>query len=378
MDQTRLINDLIRLIEIPSTSLDSNLPVAAQMLDWLIGLGFEIETIDYTDRRGILKRNLVARRGSGSGGLAYFGHNDCVPIETWRGPGGPFAPVIEDGRLYGRGACDMKGSLAAMLEAARRTEDLALTHPLYYICTADEEVGYRGAAEVAARSELYRELVEGGVRGIIGEPTCLEVVYGHKGSVGLMAVSHGVAAHSSTTEGKNANLAMIPYLVEMKAIYDETETDDKWKNREFDPPTMTWNIGINDHNPAFNITSPRSTCTVYFRPMPGIDYLPLIERAREAAERQGLEFIVVGDGAALLTDPESPIVQDLLALTGASAPRTVSFATDACKFGDLESLMVFGPGDIAQAHKDDEFIELAQLEAGADLYTQLIERWCGE
>ena len=97
-----------------------------------------------------------------------------------------------------------------------------LKQPFYITCTADEEVGYIGAKHVAEKSKLYREMVDGDARGIIGEPTMLEVVYAHKGTTGFSAVSRGRAAHSSTDKGLNANLAMIPFLAEMKVIHDET------------------------------------------------------------------------------------------------------------------------------------------------------------
>ena len=185
-----------------------------------------------------------------------------------------------------------------------------------------------------------------------------------------------MAAHSSTRHGKNANLAMIPFLADMKDIHDETESQAAWQNTTFDPPTMSWNIGINDGNTAVNITAPLSLCSVYFRPMPGVDHQPLLERARESASRHGLEFEMVGDGSPMFTDPSSSAVVELLQCTGLEKPQTVSFGTDACMFGDLESLTLLGPGDIAQAHTDDEWIELDQLNRGAELYTQLIKRWC--
>ena len=191
---------------------------------------------------------------------------------------GPFTPTVVGDKLYGRGSCDMKGSIACMMAAAERFSAAELNQPIYITCTADEETGYGGANEVVKHSRLYREMVDGNSRGIIGEPTRLDVVYAHKGCIGLVATSKGRAAHSSTREGLNANLAMIPYLAEMKAIHDETEADPAWRNDEFDPPTMSWNIGINDHTAAINITAPQSVCTVYFRPMPGHDPEPLIER----------------------------------------------------------------------------------------------------
>src|SRR5690606_17102638 len=121
-----------------------------------------------------------------SGGMAYFGHTDVVPADPWFSrEHGPFQPTVVGERLYGRGSCDMKGSVASMLAAAARFSPSQLKQPVYITCTADEEIGYGGAAAVVKRSKLYREMVAGGSRGIIGEPTLLEVVYAHKGTYGF-------------------------------------------------------------------------------------------------------------------------------------------------------------------------------------------------
>lgn len=270
----------------------------------------------------------------------------------------------------------MKGSIACMLAAAEAVPASELKRPLYITCTADEEIGYGGAAAVAQRSELFKEMVAGGTRGIIGEPTRLEVVYAHKGTYGFVAVSRGRAAHSSTREGVNANLAMIPFLVEMKRLHDELESDPLWQNDEFDPPTVSWNIGINDHTRAINITPPQSVCTVYFRPMPGIDADALVERARRAAAECGLEFELRASAPPLYVDPGSEYIRDMLRLAGREAPRTVSYGTDGAMLTALEHLVVFGPGDIAQAHTWDEWIALEQLQRGTELYARAIRRWC--
>jgi acetylornithine deacetylase len=263
-----------------------------------------------------------------------------------------------------------------MWAAAASVPEEKLRRPVYVTCTADEEIGYGGAQEVARRSKLYKEMVSGDSHGIIGEPTRLEVVYAHKGTYGFTAVAHGRAAHSSTNQGVNANLAMIPFLAEMKAIHDELERDPTWQNPEFDPPGVSWNIGINDHTAAVNITPPQSVCTVYFRPMPGQDPEALIERARAAAEQYGVEFQRGHSGRALYVDPHSPFVQQVLKLAGRPAPRTVAYGTDGVMFGDLKNILVLGPGDIAQAHTHDEWIDLAQLEQGTALYARLIEHFC--
>ena len=360
-----------------TTSVLSNAEVSGYVEDVLRGLGFAIERIEYDDANGVRKVNILGKKGDGPGGMAYFGHTDVVPADPWfTSDFGPFEPTIVDDRLYGRGSCDMKGSIACMLAAAERYADSSFAHPLYITCTSDEEIGYGGASAVAARSETFRQMVEGDACGIIGEPTMLEVVYAHKGTSGICATSHGKASHLSTRAGLNANLAMIPFLAEMKAIHDETESDPAWQNEEFDPPTISWNIGINDHTAAVNITPPQSVCTVYFRAMPGQDVEGLIERARAKADECGIQFEVKSRAEPLYIDPESEFVKEVLELAGQTKPTTVCYGTDGGMLMDLQKMVVIGPGDIAQAHTWDEWIELEQLELGTDLYARMLEHWC--
>ncbi len=374
MDAQTLTADLVRF---ESTSSLTNVPIIDYCESLLKRRGFEVERLDYTDEKGVRKSNVVGKKGSGTGGMGYFGHTDVVPADPWLfKEHGPFQPTVKDGKLFGRGSCDMKGSVACAIAAADRFTKDELRKPVYITLTADEEVGYHGAKEVANRSELFKEMVAGNTNGIIGEPTELEVVYAHKGTYGIVATSKGKAAHSSTREGLNANLAMIPFLAEMKTIHDETLTDPAWLNSEFDPPWISWNIGINDYTYAVNITPPQSICTVYFRPMPGQDPDKLLARAEAAAKRCGVEYKTRSRGKPLYVDPQSPFVQEVLKLSGKATPRTVAYGTDGAMFTALKQMLVFGPGSIRQAHTHDEFIELDQLEKGTDMYAKLIRHWC--
>jgi acetylornithine deacetylase len=370
--------DYVRdLVSFGSISSVSNVDVCDRLERVLKSLDFETERIDYVDAAGVKKSNVVGKRGDGPGGLAYFAHTDVVPADNWfSSEHGPFVPTVKDGRLYGRGSCDMKGSLGCALAAAASISRKKQRAPLYITGTADEEVGYVGATEVARRSVLFRQMVESGACGIIGEPTELDVVYAHKGTWGFRAISRGRAAHSSTRDGLNANLAMIPFLVEMKAIHDETERDPAWQDTRFDPPTVSWNIGINDHTRAVNITPPQSVCTVYFRPMPNQQPARLVERARAAAQRSGLEFEATWTAPPLEVDVHSDFVKEMLALADKPAARTVCYGTDGTQFTALKKLMVIGPGSIAQAHTFDEWIDLKQLAMGTRFYARCIDRWC--
>lgn len=371
------LNYAQNLVSYDSISRKSNVAVSNYVDDTLQSLGFQTERIDYQDANGVQKSCVVGKKGTGTGGVAYFGHTDVVPADPWFFPEhGPFTPTVKDGKLYGRGSCDMKGSVACMLAAAEQFSVETLKRPIYVTCTADEEIGYGGALEVTRKSRFYREMVAGESHGIVGEPTCLEVIYAHKGTFGFSAVSHGRAAHSSTGKGVNANLKMIPFLAEMKMIHDELLVDPRWQHPEFEPPTVSWNIGVNDHTAAVNITPPQSICTVYFRPMPGQDGEILMERARQAAERCGLEFRRGHSGKPLYVDPHSAYVKDMLQLGGRTAAKTVPYGTDGCMFHEMKNIVVFGPGDIAQAHTHDEWIDLQQLELGTQTFSRVIEHFC--
>lgn len=366
-----------RLVGFDSTSHLSNRLISKYLEMKLTKHGFVVEKIEYLDRHQVPKVNLVAKKGGGQGGLAYFGHSDVVPAEKWFTPKfGPFEPAIARDRLYGRGSCDMKGSIACILTAAQAFAWEDFTQPLYIAITADEETGFNGAKCVVEESKLYREMVEHGTKAIIGEPTSLEVVHAHKGSVEITAVSKGIAGHSSSRKNVSANLAMIPFLAEMKAIHDEVESDQKWQNDLFDPPSLTWNINIKDDSPALNVTAGKSKCQMYLRPMPGIDVEPLIARVRLAGEKTGVKVRVNQWGNTFFTSPGSEFVQESLKLAHRPKSKTVSYGTDGGIFTEIADKIVFGPGSIDQAHTVNEWISLEQLSLGTDMYAKMIRHWC--
>ncbi len=368
---------LSQLIPFPSVSSESNRPVNELIAAWLTAMDFELEWLDYRDDRGVLKSSLAARKGPAGRGMAYCGHTDVVPVQSWSFlHSGPWQPHVTPDRFYGRGSCDMKGSVACMLAAAEATRTESLREPLRLIITADEEIGMFGAAHVAQHSQFYRDMVRERARTIIGEPTSLDVVHAHKGAQLIIVTSRGRAAHSSTGLGLNANLAMIPFLAGLKTIHDEMDSDDRWKDHRFTPPHPTMNIGINDHNGALNITSPTSICTINFRPMPGQDADAAVRRIQELAERCGLEFELRFSCDPLFTDPDGEFVAEVLRLADRTHSRTVAYGTDGAVLTDLQDVVVLGPGDILQAHTDDEWVALDQLQRAAELYEKLIRHWC--
>ena len=366
-----------RLVEFDTTSCVSNSLISQYLEMKLTEHGFVVEKIEYRDKSNVQKTNLVAKKGDGYGGLAYCSHSDVVPAEKWFSKEfGPFEPTISSDRLYGRGSCDMKGSIACMLTAAQQFSRDELKQPISFIVTADEEVGFDGAKCVVEESKLYREIVNHGTKAIIGEPTSLEVVHAHKGSIEIIATARGKAGHSGGRQGVNANLKMIPFLSDMKAIYDEAESEKKWQNDCFDPPTLSWNILVKDDAPALNVTAGNSVCKMYVRPMPGIDVEPLLNRVRESAKVNELELQVNAHGGGFFVDPSSDFVQQSLQLTHRSESKTVSYGTDGVMFTEIEDKIVFGPGSIDQAHTIDEWIALEQLELGTEMYSKMIRHWC--
>jgi acetylornithine deacetylase len=373
-DVVKLTKDLVSY---NSESLRTNVPVTEHVASVMKKIGFQVEQLVYDDVNGVPKLCLVGKLGKGRGGLTLMSHDDVVPAKKEEGwVGDPYTVRTSKGKLYGRGVCDMKGPLAATLCAAARykAKDLS-SAPLFIIVTADEEIQARGAWEVTKRSRLFEEAAGG--YGLICEPTLLKVVYAHKGSLGLRVTSKGRAAHTSTLKGTNANLAMIPFLAEMSKINDLVLSSKRYRNEEFNPPHSEWSIGINDNNVATNISPVTSVCTVNHRPMPGIDVNPLIERARAKAKAQGLKIEIFKPGNGLYTSPDASIVQTALKMTGTRKAGTVAYGTDGLAFSTkMKSLVVLGPGNIAQAHTVDEWVEIDQLKKGVDLYARFIDHVC--
>ncbi len=364
------------LIAIPSYSQISNATVSDVLAERLRQAGFEtIERLVYQDTRvdlaGVAKHTLVARKGQGQGGLGFLAHSDTVPADgAWQ----PFTPRVEGGKLIGRGACDMKGPLAAALVAAAAVEASALRQPLYFVITADEEQGFGGAKQAIAESKL---LAEGWpTHAIITEPTSLAPVYAHKGGHHVQVTAHGEAAHTSTGRGVSANFLIAPFLAEMAAWEPELRSDPRYLDEEFDPPHGGINLTLNDGGTPSNITAAKTVATLALRAAPRMDYRGAVQHIVERAAAHGLETAVSGYDP-FYTSPDAEIVRVAATVTG-ERPRTVSYGTDGLVFREIDGLamVVLGPGDIAQAHTVGEWIEVAELERSVGVYRALIERLC--
>ncbi len=346
------------LVRMDSRSAVSNLPVAQRIEAELAG--FEVERLDYADAAGVAKRVLVAHRGA-PGGLALSAHMDTVPETGWTDD--PWGGAIRDGVLHGLGSADMKGPLAAIIRAAQAAPRATL------LLTTDEETTKAGAREIVARSALAREAAPRGI--IVAEPTGLRPVRGHRSHISFTATARGVQAHSSTGLGTNANWALIPFLAELRAVHATLREDPAWQDEGYDPPFSDFNLVLDNHGAAINVTVPVATARVKFRYSRRMNPAPLLARLERAAREAGVELAIAREGLPPELDAGHPLVRHCVRTTGLAA-ATVPFGTDASILQDVAPCVILGPGSIAVAHTPHERVAVAGLEAARDLYLRLL------
>lgn len=359
------------LVAIDSVSARSNAPAADRLEAEFRQRGFEVERLEYDDAAGVRKVNLVARKGEGTGGLAFLSHLDTVPGTNWDRD--PWSPVVEGDRLIGLGACDMKGPLAATLIAADSIDVSKLKAPVIVVAAADEEVTMQGARQVVAESKLFRETKPS--YGVVAEPTMLVPIYAHKGGAFVTVVAEGVAAHTSLDRGISATFLIAPFLAEMAELAERLKSDPSYRNELFDPPTLGFNMTINDGDCRPNVTAARTVASVFMRPMPDDRSADVVAEITERAEKRG--FAVTSRiGKPFFTSPDSEIINAALAVTGVEKAQVVPYGTEAGIYQEHLDVVILGPGDIGQAHTNGEWIELAQLNRAVEVYIGLIERLC--
>ncbi|HTW70398.1 MAG TPA: M20/M25/M40 family metallo-hydrolase [Acetobacteraceae bacterium] len=356
-----LTRDLVR---IDSRSFVSNLAVAERIEAALSG--FDVERLDYTDRGGVAKRALVAHRGD-AGGIALSGHMDTVPDTGWQED--PWSARIDaEGVLHGLGSTDMKGPVAAAIVAACA---LPASVPVTLLITTDEETTKQGAREIASHSDLVRKVTPRGI--IVVEPTRLIPVRGHRAHIHFTCTARGVQAHSSTGKGRNANWDLLPFLVEMKAIFERLRSDASLQDADYEPPFSDFNLVIDNHGAAVNVTVPLATARIKFRYSAKVDPAPVLAAVREAAARSGVTVTEDREGFPPELPADHPLVALCAAATGQTA-RTAPYGTDASELQAIAPCVVLGPGDIAVAHTPTEQVRLSDLEAAVPLFMRLAEQ----
>lgn len=368
VDMLQLAKDLIA---IPSVSRSSNAVISDFLEEQLKQLDFEVERLEYVDENGETKVSLVTKKGSGTDGLSLISHSDTVPGQEQDWPA--FSPAAQDGRLVGRGSCDMKGPLAATIIAAAETDARRLKKPIYIIVAADEEVGSVGASYIAAESTLFNH--NGPKYGVIAEPTRLRPIYAHKGGCQVKVTAYGQAAHTSTDRGISANFLIAPFLAEMAELAKLLKSDESFMNQEFDPPTTGFNMTLDDGGCRPNVTAAKTVCTLGFRPMPNDRSRDIAAMITEKAAKYGFE-VTSRRFEPFYISPEAELIQIACRCAAVEKAETVPFGTDAFVLQDALELVILGPGDIAQAHTVGEWVEIAQLEAAVAIYKQMIDQLC--
>jgi len=344
---------LRELVAVDSTSARSNLPMLDVLERHARGLGLSTRRLSWTDGAGVAKANLIASRGGEKGGLALVGHSDCVPFDpAWEGA---LRPSLEGDKLYGRGSADTKAYLAAMLAAAERST----ASPLQLVFSADEEVGCLGARKLVDEGALRPR------HAIVGEPTRLIPVLGHKGYCLAEIAIHGAEGHSAFPEtGASAVLAAGQVLREIERIGEELRGD---SDALFGPPHTTMNVGVIQGGKAKNVIPGLCTLSVEWRPLPSQDLRKVLRMLEDACRRISRDRIRIEVTAQRLDAgvavPKDSEVVAFLAQQSGNAPETIPFGTELPYLVRMGAqACVFGPGDIRVAHRTGEFVPLDELK----------------
>jgi succinyl-diaminopimelate desuccinylase len=302
--------------------------------------------------------------------LCMTGHMDTVPLGGAPWSAEPFGS-LDDGRLHGRGASDMKGGVAAIVLAAERVAALGRGEAgLELVFTAAEETGCEGARFLAERPGLLGRV--GAV--LVAEPTGGVPHVGHKGVVFTRASTEGVSAHGSAPHlGRNA---IYPLARAVAALADLTL--DAEPHPVLGEPTL--NVGTIAGGSGVNLVPDRAEAQIDVRTVPGLTgEAVLAQLAAAAGPEVALEPWI--DLAPVITDPNDPWLQTVFAIAGGdSEPRGVAYFTDAAAltpaYGDPPTV-IWGPGEAAQAHQTDEWAEAAKIDAAAADFFEVARRWCG-
>lgn len=369
-----------RLVGFDSVSRNSNLPIAEFICDYLDRPGV---TIDRRRCRDVSKVNVVIKAGSdddGGGGLMLSGHLDVVPADEDQWRSDPFTLTEVDGTLVGRGACDMKGSIALAVNVMAQTDPASLQRPLALLLTCDEELGTLGAQHFAktwpADQRLPRSVV-------IGEPTSLSVVRMHKGHLIMRVTVHGKSAHSGSPHlGANAIEGagrVVQALARLAGQFKQKRCDSSNFFSAVPYPVLT--VARIHGGTAVNVVPDECVIELGLRLLPGMNTDAMIEWVRDTVVKsdpqQPISVEVVNDSPPLLTDQHAEVNTALCESVRQSRSLGVSFASDA---GPLSragyECVLFGPGSIEAAHKPNEFVPIAELVRAREILHRLVERFC--
>ena len=368
------------LIAFDTTSRGSNLA----LIDFAQGL---IEQAGGRCRRthdaSGAKANLFATFGpDGDGGIVLSGHTDVVPVDGQNWSSDPFDAVTRDGKLFGRGACDMKGFLGVALSLLPVIAKAKLTRPLHLALSYDEEVGCVGVTGLL--DDLKREGIKPALA-IIGEPTLMKIVGAHKGGAKLVTHCCGREGHSSAPEkGANAVMMAGAFVAMLDSVWDELRAD---PDPRFDPPHSTVQATVVSGGTAVNILAKEADVTWEYRCLPDRDPQAILDRVeqravqdilpkyRARAAEAAFQTLIHAVYPGLRMDEDSPAVRLAREITGVNQVEAVSYGTEAGHFQSYGiPAVICGPGSIEQAHRPDEFVALTELDACAAFLRKVIAK----
>ncbi|UFI45212.1 acetylornithine deacetylase [Pseudomonas savastanoi] len=377
----RALEILKRLIAFDTVSSEPNMALIEYVRELLASKG--IESLIVKDETG-KKANLFASTGPRDvPGVLLSGHTDVVPAagQAWTMP--PFQATLRDGRIYGRGTCDMKGFIALAIDAMLDAADMTLIRPLQLALSHDEEIGCVGVRRLL--DVLHLAPVRPFLC-VVGEPTLMQFAVGHKGKASYRTFCRGQEAHSSLApRAVNAIHLASDFIAELRKSQKQIEQQGA-RDEGYDIPYSTVHIGRIDGGKALNIVPNLCTMEFEYRNLPGDNPDVLLEQLRERAEvlvREAkqlsgvaaIEIEVMNEYPALETHPSVEAVRMLHAFAEPGTQHIkVSYGTEGGLFaGRLNvPVVVCGPGSIEQAHKPDEFIEESQMNAGERFLQSLL------
>lgn len=377
----RAIDILAKLVAFDTTSRRSNLELIQWVERYLAELNVPTRRVPNADGT---KSNLMAMIGPAvDGGVVLSGHTDVVPVDGQPWSSDPWVLTERDGRLYGRGTCDMKGFLALALAAAPDLAQANLRKPVHLAFSYDEEVGCLGAPDmidVIARETPRPALV------VVGEPTDMVAVRAHKGIASFKVTVTGREAHSSLTHlGVSANMAAIKLMAMLVALSEKLEREAD-PDSPFTPKGATLTIGQVNGGTAVNILARECVFIFDLRTPAGMDPVALLSDFFAMASALDAEIKARAPEGGIKVErrsltpafaPEEDGVAEAFArkLAGDNGPaRVVPYAAEAGQFqGAGFSTVICGPGSIDQAHQPDEYVEISQMQRGAAFMRRLIE-----
>lgn len=374
---------LDKLVSFPTVSRDSNLALVDWVEDYLSELGVTCHR-DYNDEG--TKASLFAHLGPEvEGGVILSGHTDVVPVDGQNWTTDPFKVTEKDGRLYGRGTCDMKGFDALMLAAVAPALERGLARPLQICLTRDEEIGCIGAPPMIQAMEGR---VPKASLAIVGEPTGMQIVNGHKGGVGYDVHVRGFEVHSSLQHiGVSAIMEGAKLIDWANRVNAENEAKADPTNG-FVPPWTSLHVGMIEGGTAHNITAKDCRFVLGARCIPTESNADWAAKIEAEAARLTAQMRKTHPDARIDVSPrwdvpglrpEADGAAEALArsLTGANGSGVVSFGTEAGQFQDGGySAVVCGPGNIDQAHQPDEYISVDQFQQGEAFIARLLDQIC--